>query len=93
MTEEAMERVGAGLACAVVLLLATLVDHAAGAGGGAIGGAAVAYIGPGAGLSAIGAFLALVAAVVVAIFGFVWYPVKRLFRALGRGEGESEEEG
>ena len=39
-----------------------------------------AYIGPGAGLSAIGAFLALVAAVVVAIVGFIWYPFKRIFR-------------
>jgi hypothetical protein len=39
-----------------------------------------AYIGPGAGLSAIGAFLALIAAVAVAIFGFIWYPLKRMFR-------------
>ena len=42
--------------------------------------ASYAYIGPGAGLSAIGAFLALIAAVAVAIFGFVWYPLKRLAR-------------
>jgi hypothetical protein len=42
---------------------------------------ASAYVGPGAGLSAIGALLALLAAVFVAIVGFVWYPVKRL---LGR---------
>lgn len=39
-----------------------------------------AYIGPGAGVSAIGAALALVAAVFFAIVGFVWYPVKRLLR-------------
>ncbi|WP_193143388.1 MULTISPECIES: hypothetical protein [unclassified Meridianimarinicoccus] len=39
-----------------------------------------AYIGPGAGVSAIGAALALVAAVFFAIVGFVWYPVKRLMR-------------
>lgn len=39
-----------------------------------------AYIGPGAGISAIGAALALVAAVFFAIVGFVWYPVKRLLR-------------
>jgi hypothetical protein len=38
--------------------------------------AAQAYIGPGAGLSAIGSLLALVAAVFVAIFGFLWYPIK-----------------
>ena len=41
---------------------------------------ALAYVGPGAGLSALGALLALVAGVIVGIFGFVWYPVKRLLR-------------
>ena len=42
---------------------------------------AQAYIGPGAGLTAIGAVLALVAALLLALVGFVWYPVKRLLRA------------
>ncbi len=41
---------------------------------------AFAYIGPGAGLSAIGAFLAVIAAVIVAIFGFLWYPIKRFLK-------------
>lgn len=40
-----------------------------------------AYIGPGTGLSAIGAFLALVAGIFVAIFGFLWYPIKKLLRS------------
>jgi len=40
----------------------------------------MAYIGPGAGVSAIGAVLAVIAGVFVALFGFVWYPVKRLLR-------------
>jgi predicted lipid-binding transport protein (Tim44 family) len=39
-----------------------------------------AYIGPGAGLTAIGAVLALLAALFLAVVGFVWYPVKRLLR-------------
>jgi hypothetical protein len=43
-----------------------------------------AYIGPGAGLSAFGALLALVVSIIVAIFGFVWYPIKRLMRAMKR---------
>ncbi len=43
-------------------------------------GLAHAYIGPGAGISAIGAAFALVAAVFFAIVGFIWYPVKRLLR-------------
>jgi uncharacterized membrane protein YidH (DUF202 family) len=41
---------------------------------------AYAYIGPAAGISAIGSFLALIGAVVLAIAGFVWYPIKRLMR-------------
>ena len=41
---------------------------------------AVAYLGPGGGLTAIGSLLALLAAVAFAICGFVWYPLKRLMR-------------
>ena len=41
---------------------------------------ALAYVGPGAGLSAIGSFLALIAALFLALVGFIWYPVKRLLR-------------
>lgn len=40
--------------------------------------AAQAYVGPGAGLTAIGTVIALLAAVILAVVGFVWYPVKRL---------------
>jgi len=43
---------------------------------------ALAYIGPGAGLSAIGSLLALIAVVVVSVFGFIWYPLKRALRLL-----------
>ena len=41
---------------------------------------AEAYIGPGAGLSAIGSLLALLGAVLLIIVGFVWYPVRRMVR-------------
>lgn len=41
---------------------------------------ALAYIGPGAGLSAIGSLLALIGAGLLMVVGFVWYPVKRLRR-------------
>jgi len=41
---------------------------------------AQAYIGPGAGLTAIGAFIAFVAAVLVTIIGFIWFPIRRLIR-------------
>jgi hypothetical protein len=45
--------------------------------------AAHAYVGPGAGLTAIGTILALMAAVLFALVGFVWYPVKRLMKRSG----------
>lgn len=39
-----------------------------------------AYIGPGAGLGAIGTVLAVIGALFLLVVGFVWYPVKRLLR-------------
>ena len=51
--------------------------------------AAEAYIGPGAGLSAIGSLLALIGAVLLAIVGFVWYPVRRLLRRGKTGKGSA----
>lgn len=43
-------------------------------------GVAMAYIGPGAGITVIGTAIAFLGAIVLAIVGFVWYPIKR-FRA------------
>ncbi len=43
--------------------------------------AASAYIGPGSGLTVIGAALAFVGGLVLAIVGFIWYPIKRLLRS------------
>ena len=47
----------------------------------------LAYVGPGAGLSGIGALIALIGAVLLALFGFVWYPVKRLLRKCRKPKG------
>ncbi len=69
---------------ALILVLTVLL--VAGADG------ALAYIGPGAGLSAIGTVVALVAAVAFAIVGFVWYPLKRL-RAKVRAGKERKADG
>jgi len=41
-------------------------------------GVAMAYIGPGAGITVIGTAIALLGAILLAIVGFVWYPIKRL---------------
>ena len=39
---------------------------------------ALAYVGPGLGMGAIAAFFGAVLAVLLAIVGVVWYPIKRL---------------
>lgn len=41
---------------------------------------ALAYVGPGAGLSIIGSVLAFFAAIIIGIFGFLWFPIRRLLR-------------
>lgn len=41
---------------------------------------AQAYIGPGAGLGAIAVAVALVLGAVLLLFGFVWYPLRRMLR-------------
>ena len=49
-----------------------------------------AYLGPGGVVSGLGSFLALVAAVLVAIVGFLWFPIKRLIKRR-RSMGNSAE--
>ena len=52
-----------------------------------------AYVGPGAGLSALGTVAAFVGACLLIIVGFVWYPVKRLFKWLQkRGKKETNDQ-
>jgi hypothetical protein len=53
--------------------------------------AAHAYGGPGSVISSIGTFLALVAALVASLFGFVWYPLKRLYKKLSADEEDASE--
>lgn len=49
-----------------------------------------AYIGPGAGITAIGSVIAFLGAVFFAIVGFIWYPIKRLLRAVRGKDGARE---
>jgi hypothetical protein len=49
---------------------------------------AAAYGGPTLGLSALGSFFALLGAILAGIFGFIWYPIKRLLRSLRRSKAE-----
>lgn len=48
-------------------------------------GLAYAYVGPGLGLAAVASFLSILAALLLGVVGFVWYPVKRLIRAVRNG--------
>lgn len=52
-----------------------------------------AYIGPGVGLSAIGSFFALLGAILLAIVGFVWFPLKRLFGRRKPARGAASDDG
>jgi hypothetical protein len=65
------------IAAAFVLVLATVPS------------AAFAYVGPGAGLSALGWLAALIGALGLAIVGFVWYPVRRLLRRSTRKQPDA----
>lgn len=55
-------------------------------------GVADAYIGPGAGITVIGTAVAFVGAVIFAIVGFIWYPLKRLRAALRGPQPEDGDE-
>ena len=41
-----------------------------------------AYLGPGAGLSAIGSILAFVGLILLLLLGFFWYPLKKLLKKI-----------
>jgi hypothetical protein len=53
---------------------------------------AAAYIGPGAGISVIGTAVAFIGALVFAVVGFVWYPLKRLAAALRTSRSSGDED-
>ncbi len=52
---------------------------------------AAAYIGPRTGLSAIGTLIAFIAAIIVAIFGFLWYPLKRILKRIKQSKSHQTE--
>jgi len=52
-----------------------------------------AYVGPGLGLGAIGAFVGMVLAVLLAIVGVVWYPLKRMLNGMSRKKASTKPAG
>jgi len=54
---------------------------------------AMAYVGPGSGLTALGSLLAVVAAIFLSVMGFIWYPIKRMLRKKRPTDGGPSESG
>jgi O-antigen/teichoic acid export membrane protein len=52
---------------------------------------AYAYVGPGLGLGAIGAFVGVVVAVLLAIVGVIWYPLKRMLRKFKAAKADTNQ--
>lgn len=53
---------------------------------------ALAYIGPGAGIGAIGTVVAVIGTILLMIVGFVWYPVKRLLKRFKQPVGADDKQ-
>jgi len=53
---------------------------------------AFAYLGPGAGLSAIGSVLAFVGVILLLILGFFWYPLKKLMKKMKSDNGQETDD-
>lgn len=53
---------------------------------------AAAYIGPGAGITAIGTVVALFGAILLAIVGFIWFPVKRAWARMHGPQNQNKEQ-
>ena len=52
---------------------------------------AYAYGGPGSVISGIGALLAAIAALLASIFGFIWFPLKRLYKTMTEEDTSSKD--
>lgn len=52
---------------------------------------ASAYVGPGLGLGAIGAVVGIVATILLAILGIIWYPLKRILKKNDSTKARGEE--
>jgi hypothetical protein len=47
-----------------------------------------AYVGPGLGAGTIGMVLGVIGSIFIALFAFLWYPLKRLLRKVKRAKQE-----
>ena len=51
-----------------------------------------AYVGPGLGAGTLGVVLGLLGSILIAIFAFFWYPIKRIFKKWTTSDGDSLED-
>ncbi len=72
MGDRANTGIAVGCAVAIALLISPTL--------------AFAYVGPGLGMGAFASAFSLLGAVFLGVLGFVWYPVKRVVRALRRAK-------
>lgn len=69
-----------GLLLTVFVIMAALIPEPA-----------FGYGGPGSVISGVGALLAAIAAIGAAIFGFLWFPMKRLVQKMRGNGGEGRD--
>lgn len=55
-------------------------------------GLTYAYGGPGSVISGVGALIALIVTIIVSIFGFLWFPIKRLYKKLFMNQKKNKED-
>jgi hypothetical protein len=51
-----------------------------------------AYVGPGLGAGTLGVVLGLLGSILIALFAFFWYPIKRIFKKWTTTAGDSLED-
>ena len=51
-----------------------------------------AYVGPGLGAGTLGVVLGLLGSILIALFAFFWYPIKRIFKKWTTSDGNSLED-
>lgn len=51
---------------------------------------AMAYVGPGSSLGAVGVVLGLVGTIFLALISFIWYPIRRALRRMRRAAGRPQ---
>jgi hypothetical protein len=54
---------------------------------------AMAYVGPGSSLGAVGLALGLVGTILLALISFIWYPIRRALRRMRRAATRSQRVG